>query len=95
MMRKLPAISALLAGVVTGTVLASLSWCAAAVVAEPAKAAKPAISPEASAALLRIGETLRSKEFSLEARTIRIYADPRGEQLHIFHTRRPPIEAWG
>ncbi len=54
--------------------------------APPAKPAKPAITEEASAALLRMGESLRAKNFSFQARTIRAYADPKGEPLHIFHT---------
>lgn len=62
--------------------------------ASAATAAKPSISPEASAALTRMGHALQSKEFSFEARTIRVYADPAGQLLHIFHTlnvtvRRP------
>ena len=54
--------------------------------AEPAKQAQPAISEEASAALLRMGQTLRAEQLSFQARTIRVYADPNGEPLHIFHT---------
>jgi hypothetical protein len=62
--------------------------------AEPAKPAKPAISEDASAALQRMGQTLRAERLSFQARTIRVYADPNGEPLHIFHTlkvtmRRP------
>src|SRR5262249_47439619 len=48
--------------------------------------AKPAISEEASTALLRMGQSLRAEKFSFQARTIRVYADPNGEPLHIFHT---------
>jgi hypothetical protein len=48
---------------------------------------KPAISEEASAALMRMGQTLRGAEqFSFQARTIREYADANGQPLHIFHT---------
>jgi hypothetical protein len=48
---------------------------------------KPAISEEASAALMRMGQTLRGAEqFSFQARTIRVYADANGQPLHIFHT---------
>ena len=55
---------------------------------------KPEISAEASAALQRMGETLRAQQFSFQAQTIRVYAGPKGEPLHIFHTlditvRRP------
>lgn len=56
--------------------------------------AKPAISPEAGAALMRMGQTLQSKTFSFQAQTLRVYAEKDGELLHIFHTlnvtvRRP------
>jgi hypothetical protein len=62
--------------------------------AEAAAPAQPAISPAALAALTRMGETLRSPQFSFQARTIRVYAGTGGEPLHIFHTldvvvRRP------
>jgi hypothetical protein len=61
---------------------------------QAATQAKPSISAEASAALTRMGQTLRSKEFSFQAQTIRVYADQNGQLLHIFHTlnvtvRRP------
>jgi hypothetical protein len=59
-----------------------------------ATSAKPAISPEASAALARMGQTLQSKAFSFQAQTIRVYSDTGNQLLHIFHTlnvtvRRP------
>ena len=54
--------------------------------AEPAKQAQPAISADASAALQRMGQTLRAEQLSFQARTIRVYAEPNGEPLHIFHT---------
>jgi hypothetical protein len=62
--------------------------------AEPASPAKPQISAEASAALQRMGETLRAQQFAFQAQTVRVYAGPKGEPLHIFHTldvtvRRP------
>jgi hypothetical protein len=48
---------------------------------------KPVISEEASAALMRMGQTLRGAEqFSFQARTIRVYAETNGQPLHIFHT---------
>ena len=53
--------------------------------AEPAKPAQSAISEEAAAALSRMGQTLRAEQLSFQARTIRVYADPDGEPLHIFH----------
>jgi hypothetical protein len=59
--------------------------------AEAAKSAKPEISEEASAALLRMGQSLRADDFSFQARTIRVYADPNGEPLHIFHTLKVTV----
>jgi hypothetical protein len=55
--------------------------------AEPAAAQqKPQIGAEAMTALQRMGETLRQPQFSFQAQTIRVYAGPKGEPLHIFHT---------
>jgi hypothetical protein len=61
--------------------------------APPAKQAQPAISQEASAALLRMGQTLRAvNDFSFQAQTIRVYAEPNGgEPLHIFHTLKVTV----
>lgn len=49
---------------------------------------QPAISEEASAALMRMGQSLRAEEFSFQVRTIRVYADTNGQPLHIFHTMK-------
>ena len=49
---------------------------------------KPAISEEASAALIGMGQTLRAEQFSFQARTIRVYSDEKDEPLHIFHTTK-------
>ena len=59
--------------------------------AEPAKQAKPAISEDASAALARMGHTLSAEQFSFQAQTIRVYATPEGEPLHIFHTLKVTV----
>src|SRR5207244_6531412 len=56
--------------------------------AHAARQAKPTISEEASAALLRMGQTLRAEQFSFQARTIRVYSEAGGEPLHIFHTMK-------
>src|SRR5271170_6374500 len=40
--------------------------------AQAASQAKPVISEEASAALLRMGQSLRAEQFSFQARTIRV-----------------------
>jgi hypothetical protein len=55
---------------------------------------KPTITPEASAALAQMGQTLLGKQFSFQAWTLRVYADNDGRFLHIGHTlkvlvRRP------
>ena len=60
--------------------------------APAAKEAKPAISEEASAALLRMGQALSAKQFSFQARTIRVYTDAGGEPLHIFHTLKVTVQ---
>jgi hypothetical protein len=59
--------------------------------ADAADPAKPTISAEASAALLRMGQTLRAEQFSFEAKTIRVYSDAGGEPLHVFHTTKVTV----
>jgi len=82
-----------LLGMLAGGGIAGLAP-AALVAAEPASPAKPEISAEASAALQRMGATLSAPQFSFQALTLRVFAGPKGEPLHIFHTldvtvRRP------
>jgi hypothetical protein len=80
-------------GVLIGATIAGLApdtLCAA----EPAAAQQPQVSAQAKDALTRMGETLKAQQFSFDAQTIRVYAGPKGEPLHIFHTldvtvRRP------
>ena len=84
-LRYIAVLGGLLAGVVAGTMPNAPS------AAPPAKPAQPAISEEASAALLRMGQTLRANDFSFQARTIRVYADPNGQPLHIFHTLKVTV----
>ena len=79
-LRHIALLGGLLAVGVIGFVPVTLS------AAEPAKPAQPAISEEASAALQRMGQTLRAEQMSFQAQTIRVYAEPNGEPLHIFHT---------
>jgi hypothetical protein len=78
-LRHIAVFGGLLAGGIIGFVPVNVP------AAEPAKQEKPAISEEASAALLRMGQTLRAEQFSFQAQTIRVYATPNGEPLHIFH----------
>jgi hypothetical protein len=75
---------AILGGLLAGTSASFVS--VPLIAAEPAKQAQPAISAEASAALQRMGQTMRAEQVSFQARTIRVYAEPNGEPLHIFHT---------
>jgi len=79
-LRHIAVLGGLLAGGIIGLVPVTVS------AAEPAKQVQPAISEEASAALQRMGQTLRAEQLSFQARTIRVYADPNDEPLHIFHT---------
>jgi hypothetical protein len=53
-----------------------------------ADAPQPGISAGAGAAILQMSKTLSAKEFSFQARTIRVYQDDQGQPLHIFHTER-------
>jgi hypothetical protein len=61
---------------------------------QAASPATPAIPAEASEALQQMGKSLLSKQFSFQAKTLRVYADASGKFLHIGHTlkvlvRRP------
>jgi hypothetical protein len=78
---SLIATSVLLALLVGGTASA----------AHAANQAKPNISEEASAALIRMGQTLGAEQFSFQAKTIRVYSDAGGELLHIFHTMKVTV----
>jgi hypothetical protein len=84
-LRYIAVLGGLLAGVVAGAIPNGLS------AAPPAKPAQPAISEEASAALLRMGQTLRANDFSFQAQTIRVHGDPSGQPLHIFHTLKVTV----
>ena len=75
-LRQIAVLGGLVAGIIGVTPVALLA-------AQPAKEATPAISEEAGAAVLRMGQTLRAEQFSFQARTIRAYAYAGGEPLHI------------
>ena len=66
--------------------LAGFSLLPATQAAEPAQAAKTAISDEAKEAVQRMGKTLAAEDVSVKARTIRVFMDDKGQPLHIFHT---------
>ena len=77
---------------ITGGLLAVIGFLPVTVPgAYGANPAKPSISEEAARDLVRTGQTLRVEEFSFQGKTIRVYADPNGEPLHIFHTIRVTV----
>jgi hypothetical protein len=84
-LRHIAVLSELFAGGIIGVTPVAL------LAAQPAKEATPAISEEAGAALLRMGQTLRAEQFSFQARTIRVYTDAGGAPLHIFHTMKVTV----
>jgi hypothetical protein len=56
--------------------------------------AEPGVSDEVRAVLAQMGKTMQAKQFSFQAHTLRAYAGPNGELLHIAHAikaivRRP------
>jgi hypothetical protein len=85
-LRHIALLGGLLAGGIFGLAPANLA------AAPPAKPAKPAIAEEASAALLRMGQTLRAAALSFQVRTIRVYSEANGEPLHIFHTQKVTVQ---
>jgi hypothetical protein len=54
--------------------------------------AKPSISEEAKTVLSQMGQTLLGKQFSFQARTLRVYADVDGRFLHIGHTMKVLVQ---
>lgn len=90
--RKPAPLASLFASIVIVIVIGVAAACGT--VASAANPPKPTISEDASSALARMGATLQAKQFSFQARTIRVYANQNGELLHIAHTfkvtvRRP------
>src|SRR5689334_11387020 len=85
-LRHIVLLGGLLAGGAIGLVPVTLP------AAPAAKQAKPAISEEASAAILRMGQALSAKQFSFQAKTIRVYTEAGGVPLHIFHTAKVTVQ---
>jgi len=84
-------IGATVAGLLSATFLIGAVMMPALGASPPAK---PAITEEARSALQQMGQTLLGKQFSFQARTLRVYADVDRRFLHIGHTvkvlvRRP------
>jgi len=52
---------------------------------------KATITEDASAAVAQMGKTLRADQYSFQARTLRVYAGPNGQPLHIGHTLKVTV----
>jgi len=88
-MRTSLKIAAILAGLAVTGVSGSVSTVAPAALA--ADLSKPAISEEASAAVAQMGKSLLADKFSFQARTLRVYAEPGGQPLHIAHLMKVTV----
>jgi hypothetical protein len=97
--RKVPIVAGLLIGaVIAFPTMFPLPVCAQGQTDKPQGAAQAptegVLRPDVAGFLERMGRTLEASQFSFRARTIRAYAGPNGELLHIMHTiktivRRP------
>ena len=77
------------AGILAGTTIGAMSTMVAS-----ARAADPPaalIGEEANAALARMSKTLMGNQFSFRSHTVRAYAGPNGELLHIAHTMKAVV----
>ncbi len=81
--------AAILAGLGVAGVSGGVSTIPPAVSA--ANPPKPAISEEASAAVAQMGKSLLADKFSFQARTLRVYAEPNGQPLHIAHSMKVTV----
>ena len=72
---------------VLAVALASLSLSVVST-ARGESAQETAIGRDALDALARMGKTLSAKQFTFQSRTLRSYAGPNGEMLHIAHTTK-------
>ena len=78
------------AGVVAGLLASAATGAMAAMVASARaeNVQEDAIGKEASAALGRMSKTLMANQFSFRSHTVRAYAGPNGELLHVAHTTK-------
>ena len=53
--------------------------------------AEPGVSEEVRAILAQMGKTMQAQQFSFQAHTLRAYAGPNGELLHIAHAIKATI----
>jgi hypothetical protein len=75
----------------TVAILAGLGGAGVAALAPVGHAAGPprqSISEDARAAVAQMGKSLLADQFSFQVRTLRVYADPNGQPLHIAHTMK-------
>jgi hypothetical protein len=77
------------AGLVAGTTVGAMS--AMVTSARAAESPAAAINEETSAALARASKTLTATQFSFRSRTMRAYAGPNGELLHIVHATKAVV----
>jgi hypothetical protein len=81
--------AAILAGLGVAGMMSGVSTMAPTV--EAANPTKPAISEEASGAVAQMGKSLLADKFSFQARTLRVYAEPNGQPLHIAHSMKVTV----
>jgi hypothetical protein len=84
-LRKMAATSLVVLAICLASVLSAMPTARA---DEPQKSG---VSDDAVAALARMGKTLQAKQFSFTAHTLRAYAGPNGELLHIAHMIKTTI----
>jgi hypothetical protein len=70
-------------GVVMGCAVSPITRAA-----EQVPPAHPAISEDITGVIAQMGKTLSAKDLSFTAKVIRVYLDPSGQPLHIFHTMK-------
>src|SRR5271166_5830526 len=88
-MRTILKTAAILAGLGVASIIGG-AWTMASAVSA-ADQPKPAISEEASAAVAQMGKSLLADKFSFQARTLRVYAEPSGQPLHIVHSMKVTV----
>jgi hypothetical protein len=81
-------------GCIAASLLAGVSIGAMSGMVASVRAADPpaaAVNDESSAALARMGKTLTAPQFSFRSRTMRAYAGPNGELLHVVHATKTVV----
>jgi hypothetical protein len=88
-MQSLLKIAALLMRLGAATAVCAIATVGASSYA--ARPSKPAINDEISTVLAQMGKSLRTDQFSFQARTFRVYADSNGQPLHIAHSMKVTV----